>query len=348
MTTQLKDAGTLIRLAYQSMQSMGLDADEVLRRSNLTSQQLYDSSLRTPHQGQSSFWQAAEAVSGDAYIGLSIGDNMPVFKGLVLEYLLISAANYRDGIERIINYQRLISDALDIQIGEDGDYFYLSFRYADSNSQLIDCTLISIARALLLNSDSTLQPQRVELCHSPAANPGAYHRLDRDVGNNILCRYQRAFNCQVTFEKSENRLYYSRQSLLRPSMHSQPELIMFHEQCAEAQLSYLQKQDLIGLVEYNIGKNLSTGEHQLSAIAKQMRLSPASLQQQLEEAGTSYSKLLNDYRHALSLRLLIHSDDSIANIVQRTGFSEPSTFYRAFKRWEAMTPIEYRKKHRLH
>jgi AraC-like DNA-binding protein len=29
--------------------------------------------------------------------------------------------------------------------------------------------------------------------------------------------------------------------------------------------------------------------------------------------------------------------------VYLTGFSEPSTFYRAFKRWSGMTPIEYRK-----
>ena len=34
--------------------------------------------------------------------------------------------------------------------------------------------------------------------------------------------------------------------------------------------------------------------------------------------------------------------ESIAEIVYLTGFSEPSTFYRAFKRWEGMTPIEYR------
>lgn len=36
-------------------------------------------------------------------------------------------------------------------------------------------------------------------------------------------------------------------------------------------------------------------------------------------------------------------DESIDEIVYLTGFSEPSTFYRAFKRWSGMTPIEYRK-----
>jgi len=31
-------------------------------------------------------------------------------------------------------------------------------------------------------------------------------------------------------------------------------------------------------------------------------------------------------------------------IVERTGFSEPSTFYRAFKRWVGETPVEFRKR----
>ena len=33
---------------------------------------------------------------------------------------------------------------------------------------------------------------------------------------------------------------------------------------------------------------------------------------------------------------------TIDEIVYLTGFSEPSTFYRAFKRWTQITPIEYR------
>ena len=63
---------------------------------------------------------------------------------------------------------------------------------------------------------------------------------------------------------------------------------------------------------------------------------------QLTVAGTSLQRIITQHRKSLSRRLLSQTDESIAEIVYLTGFSEPSTFYRAFKRWEGMTPIEYR------
>ena len=45
-------------------------------------------------------------------------------------------------------------------------------------------------------------------------------------------------------------------------------------------------------------------------------------------------------------RLLADTEEPIDNIVYLTGFSEPSTFYRAFKRWSGMTPVQYRDRKR--
>jgi AraC-like DNA-binding protein len=61
-------------------------------------------------------------------------------------------------------------------------------------------------------------------------------------------------------------------------------------------------------------------------------------------ADTSFQRLLNEHRRSLAKRLLARTEEEISEIVYLTGFSEPSTFYRAFKRWEGTTPIEYRKR----
>ena len=52
--SKYKDAGVLIRLAYQGMCDLGIDADEVLARISISKDQLYDSQLRTSHRGPGS------------------------------------------------------------------------------------------------------------------------------------------------------------------------------------------------------------------------------------------------------------------------------------------------------
>jgi len=60
----LTDSGTLVRLAYQGLTNLGVDADEVLRQSGFDPEKLYQSNLRTPFSAQPRFWRAAVELSG--------------------------------------------------------------------------------------------------------------------------------------------------------------------------------------------------------------------------------------------------------------------------------------------
>jgi AraC-like DNA-binding protein len=73
---------------------------------------------------------------------------------------------------------------------------------------------------------------------------------------------------------------------------------------------------------------------------------PRRLRWQLAEANTSFNLVLVDCRSRLSRRLLACTDESIEQIVYLTVFSEPSTCYRACKRWTNETPVEYRRRKR--
>ena len=66
--------------------------------------------------------------------------------------------------------------------------------------------------------------------------------------------------------------------------------------------------------------------------------------ERLAMAGVRFNDLITDYRCRLAKELLLKTDERIEVIVERTGFSEPSTFYRAFKRWVGETPVEFRKR----
>ena len=72
---------------------------------------------------------------------------------------------------------------------------------------------------------------------------------------------------------------------------------------------------------------------------------PRSSSSQLDEHGTSYKLLLDELRRELALRWVAATDQPLDVIASRLGFTEPSTFYRAFKRWSGTTPAGHRSKH---
>lgn len=84
----------------------------------------------------------------------------------------------------------------------------------------------------------------------------------------------------------------------------------------------------------------------LEQVAARLNMPARRLRERLATAGVRFNDLITDYRCRLAKELLLETDERVEVIVERTGFSEPSTFYRAFKRWVGETPVEFRKRGR--
>jgi AraC-like DNA-binding protein len=68
-----------------------------------------------------------------------------------------------------------------------------------------------------------------------------------------------------------------------------------------------------------------------------------TLQRRLAVEGVSFKELVDLARRDVSERLLADRSLSVAEVGYLLGFSEPSAFHRAFKRWRGVTPLEYRR-----
>lgn len=109
-------------------------------------------------------------------------------------------------------------------------------------------------------------------------------------------------------------------------------------------LAEAERRDLVHNVRELIGELLHDSTATLEHVAARLNMPTRRLREHLSVSGVRFNDLLTDYRCCLAKDLLLNTDERIELIVQRTGFSEPSTFYRAFKRWVGETPVAFRQR----
>lgn len=333
--TDLRDSGVMLQLAHQAMLNMGLDVDRVMSRLGVTPEFLRDRNMRTPHEAQLLFWQVLEQETADPDIGLHLGEHMPVYKGQVLQYLFLSSPTFGDGLQRALNYQRLLSDASQASTGQEGDQAFILVDSASGKvaglRHLSECMALGLIRFFRYVTDNAFCPSLICFTHPQPADYKVHERL---------------FGCPVRFAQPDNRIWFAQTLLELPSSHAEPELLQLHERLASEHVAKLERQDIVARVYRVFGEVLETGAVSLEDIAGHLQIKARTLRTRLAEAGTSFNQLLADYRCNLAKRLLAGTDETIDEIVYLTGFSEPSTFYRAFKRWTGQTPVEYRNQRR--
>ncbi|WP_104489018.1 AraC family transcriptional regulator [Acinetobacter indicus] len=330
---QLTDASVVLRLGYQAIRRAGLPTEEILTKAGVALNQV-EANDRTPLGAQYAFWVAAEEVSRDQDIGLHLGEHLPLYRGQVIEHLFISSENFGEGLKRALAYQRLISDAFDAKLVIEDDRCYLTNGqqpWADNivNRHFSECAMSGILRFFKFITEGKFQPLYIDFNFQQGAADDEYFRV---------------YECPVSLGQNETRLYFEPSILEYPLWQAEPELLQLHEQLALEKLQELARYDLVGEVRRAIGSTLESGETTLETVAAQLNITPRRLRTQLSEANTSFQQILSDYRCRLAKKLLANTNESVERIVYLTGFSEPSTFYRAFKRWTNETPVEYRKR----
>lgn len=81
----------------------------------------------------------------------------------------------------------------------------------------------------------------------------------------------------------------------------------------------------------------------LEDVAAALLMSNRTLARRLDEEGTSFQVIKDELRRDVAIQLLAQTGLPPAEIGARTGFEDPTTFYRAFKRWTGCSPGVYRR-----
>ncbi|WP_319480223.1 AraC family transcriptional regulator ligand-binding domain-containing protein [uncultured Draconibacterium sp.] len=195
-----------------------------------------------------------------------------------------------------------------------------------SNEATLSATVL-VLRAI---TESDISPVEVSFKHAPP------EKLDD---------YNKAFNCPILFNQTQNYIAYKKEDLDRRTAKADESIHKFLVERVEEETKgiELSGNKIVNDVENLIRDALPSGIPGVEQIGQIMGMSRRTLTRRLSENGLTFRDLIKRIQEEVSRDLLKNPERSIAEIAFETGFSEQSAFSRAFKNWTNQSPVEYRK-----
>jgi len=150
---------------------------------------------------------------------------------------------------------------------------------------------------------------------------------------------------QVCYKQSCSRLHFPSQLLREDIKHDRIELRELLVKETHRFLTDFRKEDSYSArIRHALMHDEEVMNKSLESFARDFGISPSSLRRKLREEGQNFHDLRESIRKQRSLYFLNQTHKSIDAIAAATGYSESSTFHRAFKKWTGLTPQAYRQK----
>lgn len=268
----------------------------------------------------------------DPNFGLKAGQVIDGTMLGVLGHAMRSAADVRQALHCLSRFMVVHMQAtrIDVKIGRES--LVIEYQVTDptimQRRQDTELTLSILHRDLMDITGYPLQPLRVDFEHLAP--------LD-------LSLHKQIFACPLRFKQSSNRIHYPRVILDLPLRTADPRLFRVLESVLEEQRKNRSlNSDFIGWLSHCILSSLGNGEISLEQIASDRGMSGRTLQRRLRQLGLEFSDLVENLRRSTALEYLAHSNLSLTEIALLVGYSEASSFSRAFRRWSNLTPKQYR------
>jgi AraC-like DNA-binding protein len=149
----------------------------------------------------------------------------------------------------------------------------------------------------------------------------------------------------VRFDAPCDALVFRADALEQPLRSSDAPLHSVLRNCAQ-RLVHEEREDspLVPRIRGLLFDRLSEGDVDIPAICAHLHLTRRTLTRYLAREGTSFRQLLEDVRHQRALRYLETTNLDVARIARLLGYSEPTSFCRAFIRWRGQSPLDYRRR----
>ena len=188
-------------------------------------------------------------------------------------------------------------------------------------------TALSIMRALC---GPEWAPTEVLLPRPPPSDLGPFERL---------------FRVPVRFDAGTAALIFPTFWLRQPIAAADKVLRLLFEE--RLNLSKIRPQDgtFSNGLRHLLKTRLMKEDCSAKRIAGLLSMNRRTLNRRLHVEGTSFTIVVNEVRFEIARQLLADTQVTFNQVAAALGFSEPSAFTRAFRRWSGQSPTEWRAEH---
>jgi AraC-like DNA-binding protein len=328
-------AASLVHDFLAFLERQGHPRADVCRAAGIDATRLEQPDARVPAAWMERLWPLAGQLTGDADVGLHSAESYnPGALGIV-GYVVLSCRTAGDALDRLSRYVPLLNDGLTVEVVDDGRRTTYRFgAVADRDSYLHRdprqaFETLAAGMVVTLQRLATAPCLPIEVCFRHQAPPS-------------IAEHQRVFG-QVRFGQREDVVVYDNVTLRMPFISADAALLAVFEGNATRTLEALAARGGVsGRVLRVLGARLKGAVPPLSEVASALAMSERAVQRSLTEEQTSYRQLVDDVRKNLAIEHLSRPGTSATDVAFLLGFSEPSAFTRAFRRWTGAPPTAFR------
>lgn len=329
-------AGTVLPLLgigsiAAELASQGVPAERLFEGTGLSASQLADSSARISLRQRLALYENALKHSVRPDTALRAGMRRRISDFGIFGYALASSATLRDALKFAIAHLSLSGPTMQVRCRFEADSVILSSHGFQSLGPVLP-----FAAEFWRSSHVTLMsrvmeaPVQSRLMIFPYRAPQHWQS------------YRQILNCPVEFVEGVMEWHLPAAVLDQPCPGANP----ITAQVSQTLCKRMVSESTAGssLVRRIRMEYVNSPDHPTTAeeMADKLHLSVRSMFRHLAAEGTSYQEIVDDMRRKLAMEYLRDTSLSTEEVGGRLGFSDASTFRRAFKRWSDMTPATYR------
>jgi len=287
-------------------------------------------------------------LTNEPALGLYYGTRLKFTTHGAMGQASISSDNVSEAIAAIIKYYRTRFAFIEMSFFIDGDEAVIqiddNLALGSLKSFLVEALFISIMDvSKFLFGPTLVQTGRCLVSYPAPSYVNQYFSFF--VGpesNGDEVPIQRLTD-MITFNTPFNQIRFDKQHLMLPMVLANTVARRLAEQECEEQLKAVDDTDSIVSKVTHLLQNDSETIASMECVADSLHMTTRTLRRQLQAFGTSFQDLLAETRKKRALDLLQNTDKPVDEIAYELGYSDPSNFGRAFRKWTGTSPSGVRK-----